>query len=203
MKKTVIFLSIAILSAFQGNLLAQNNSESKTLLGNDFNLRNAGFFVAPAFAFTQMDGAAASLFHLRGGISLGDQLALGGFFSHSLNQIQPQSETLPNVYMDYWSVGGFLEYTLLSDKILHLTFPLYIGGGEVEMDRESGDLDIGEAYFFTVEPSALLEINVHKFVRFNLGAGYRIMGQMNYRNLDQSDLSGLTGYAGLKIGLFR
>ena len=62
---------------------------------------------------------------------------------------------------------------------------------------------LGEANSFQIESSALLEVNLHKNVRLNIGAGYRIVGQMEYRNFYQSDISGLTGYLGLKMGLFR
>jgi len=44
---------------------------------------------------------------------------------------------------------------------------------------------------------------LHKHIRFNAGAGYRIIGNMEYRNLNQSNLSGITGYVGLKFGLFK
>ncbi len=71
------------------------------------------------------------------------------------------------------------------------------------MDNESGDAGLGESTFFQIEPSALLEINLHKNVRFNIGAGYRFAGQMEYRNFNQSDISGLIGYVGLKFGLFK
>lgn len=150
-----------------------------------------------------MDGSSVSIFNLRGGVNFKDKVSIGGYFNTSINDINPESENLPNIYMDYWSVGGFAEYTLLAKKLVHLTFPLYLGYGEVQMDNEIGDVGLGEANFFQIEPSALLEINLHKNIRFNLGAGYRIVGQMNYRNFDQSDLSGFTGYAGLKFGLFR
>jgi hypothetical protein len=113
------------------------------------------------------------------------------------------SETVPNVYMDYWTVGGFAEYAVFSKKVAHLTFPLFIGYGEVQMDNENGDAGLGEAQLFQVEPSVLLEVNLHKFVRLNAGFGYRFVGQMNYRNFDQADISGLTGNLGLKFGLFR
>ena len=150
-----------------------------------------------------MDGSGASLFNLRGGLSLKDKFSFGAYLSTSLNEIRPQSETLPNIYMDYWTVGGFAEYTLFSKKLVHLSFPLYVGYGEVQMDNEIGDVGLGESNFLKVEPSALLEINLHKYVRFHVGAGYRFVGSMNYRNLNQADLSGLTGYVGLKFGLFR
>jgi hypothetical protein len=186
-------------------MYSQKDNEAKTLLKStpSINTKDVGFFVAPSYGLTQMDGSTASLLNLRGGISYKDKFAFGAYFNTSMNQINPQSETVPNVYMDYWSVGGFAEYTLFSKKLVHVTFPLYIGVGEVQMDNKMGDAGLGEASFFTIEPSALLEINLHKYVRFNVGTGYRFVGEMNYRNLNQSDLSGLTGYVGLKIGVFK
>lgn len=198
-------LLLLLCAAFQSNLTAQQEGEVKTIFGNDGPLRSddLGFMIAPSLGITQMDGSSAAIFNLRGGVNLKDKLSLGGYFNVSLNEIRPESETLTDVYMDYWSAGGFLEYTLFSKSIVHLTLPLYIGYGEVEMDNERGLEDLGEANFFQVEPSALLELNLHRFVRFNLGAGYRLVSEMNYRNFNQSDLSGLTGYLGLKFGLFR
>jgi hypothetical protein len=150
-----------------------------------------------------MDGSEAFLFNLRAGINLKDKFSFGGYFNTSMNQIRPQSETIPFIYMDYWTVGAFAEYTLFAKRLMHLTFPVYIGYGEVQMDNEIGETELGEEYFFQIEPSALLEINLHKYARLNLGAGYRFVGEMNYRNLDQTDISGLTAYIGLKFGLFR
>jgi len=187
------------------SLYAQENNEAKTLFGNQKSLsaENLGFFVVPSYGITSMDGSSASLFNLRGGLNIQDKISLGAYFSTSINEIRPQSETIPNVYMDYWSVGGLVEYTLLSKNLVHFTFPLIVGYGEVEMDNENGDPGLGEANFLKIEPSALLEINLLKYVRFNIGAGYRFVGELNYRNFNQSDISGLTGYVALKIGLFR
>jgi hypothetical protein len=130
-------------------------------------------------------------------------LSFGAFYQVSINEIFPRSESISNVYMDYWAVGGFAEYTLLSKRLFHLTFPLYFGYGEVQMDNDFGDAGLGEANFFQIEPSALLELNLNRYVRLNAGAGYRFVGEMQYRNFNQADISGLTGYIGLKIGLFR
>ena len=192
-------------SSLHFSTFAQLDNDAKTLFGDSpkLDVSNIGFFVAPAFGVTKMNGSNAALFNIRGGLSWKDRISFGGFYNTSLNQINPESETIPNIYMDYWSAGGFLEYTLFPDKLIHLTFPLQIGYGEVQMDNESGETGLGEANFFQLEPSALLEINLHRYIRFNVGAGYRILGDMNYRNFNQSDLSGLTGQAGLRIGLFR
>lgn len=187
------------------SLIAQEDNDANTLFGDGplISTENLGFFVAPAYGITSMDGSSASVINLRGGLNIKDKFSFGAYYSTSLNEISPESETVQGIYMDYWTVGGFAEYTLLSKKAFHLTFPLFIGHGEVQMDNENGDVGLGEANFFQIEPSALLEVNLHKYVRFNLGAGYRFVGQMDYRNFDQSDLSGLTGYVGLKFGLFK
>jgi len=204
-RSCISVLIFSCLTIFQFNSFAQENNEAETLFGSGkpLNTKDLGFFVAPSIGITQMDGSATSLFNLRSGISLKDKFSFGAYFNTSLNEIRPQSETLSNIYMDYWTVGGFAEYTLFSKKVFHLTLPFYAGFGEVQMDDDDGDAGLGEANFFQVEPSALLEINLHKYVRFNIGAGYRFVGQMNYRNFNQTDISGLTGYVGLKLGLFR
>lgn len=200
----LLILIVACLGA-GNNLVAQENKEANTLLGDgtSINMQKVGFFIAPSYGITSMDGSSASLFNLRGGLSINDKISLGGYYSTSLNQINPESETVQGVYMDYWTVGGFAEYTIFSKNIIHMTFPVYFGYGEVQMDNEIGDAGLGETNFFQIEPSALLEVNLHKYVRLNLGAGYRFVGEMTYRNFDQSDISGLTGYVGLKIGLFK
>ena len=203
-KRLNLVLFVVGLLFIQSSLSAQTD-EAKTLFGNENSAskEDFGFLLAPSYARTSMDEEVASLFHLRAGINWKDQLSFGGYFSTSLNQIRPQSETLPNIYMDYWSVGGFAEYTLFSKKVVHLTMPLYLGYGEVEMDNENGSASLGEANFFQIEPSALLEINLHKYVRFHVGAGYRFISEMNYRNFNQTAISGVTGYIGLKFGIFK
>jgi hypothetical protein len=201
-------LKISILTIFfsiNATLSAQEEQETKTLLGNGplFNTEEVGFFVAPTYGITQMDGSTTSLFNLRGGVSIKDRLTFGAYFSTSLNEINPESETIRGVYMDYFSFGGFTEYTILSKKLLHLTLPIYAGYGEVQMDNAAGDAGLGEATFFQLEPAAMLEVNLHKHIRINVGAGYRFVNNVEYRNFNQSDISGLTGYAGLKFGLFK
>lgn len=207
MKTTWITLALfSNLALHSSHILAQdNNNEAQTLFGGGNKLSNEklGFFVAPQYGITQLDGSLTSLFHVRGGLIFGDKLSLGGFYNVSLNQVRPQSELLQNIYMDYWTLGGFAEYSLLSKKMFHLSFPVYFGYGEVQMDNEQGDAGLGEANFFKIEPSAVLEINMHKYVRFNIGAGYRLISNMNYRNFNQSDISGLNGYVGFKFGIFR
>lgn len=206
MKTNSVFYIFSLVFAFsQHTVTAQENPKANTLFGNEapIQTKDLGFLIAPSFGVTRLDGGSAALFNLRGGVNIKDKVSLGGYFNTSLNDVFNESETIPGVYLDYWTVGGFIEYTLSSKRIFHLTFPLYLGYGEVEMDNEFGSAGLGETNFLQIEPAALLELNLHKFVRFNLGAGYRFVGEMNYRNFNESDISGLTAYFGLKLGLFR
>jgi hypothetical protein len=205
MKSINLFNLLAGLLIIGNSVMAQEKGEAETLFGNGASIstKDLGFFIAPTYGITSMDGSSVSLFNLRGGLNIKDKISFGAYLSTSLNEINPESETVQGIYMDYWSVGGFAEYTLLSKNVFHVTFPLFIGYGEVQMDNEVGDAGLGEENFFQIEPSALLEVNLHKYVRLNLGAGYRLVGQMEYRNFNQSDISGLTGYVGLKFGLFK
>jgi hypothetical protein len=202
---TYVSIIVALFSFVSISNIAQGQTEPQTLFGNgqSVDIKSIGFFIAPAVGFTSLDGGSTALMHIRGGISWKDRVSLGAFYNVSLNEVNPNSELLPNIYMDYWAAGGFAEYTLMSNKLLHLTFPLFIGFGEVQMDNENGDAGLGEANFFKIEPSALLEINLTKYARFNSGLGYRFIGPMTYRNFDQSDISGITFYIGFKFGLFR
>jgi len=197
------FLFAAVI--FSNNVYSQSNDEPRTLFGNNqkIDAKSIGFFVAPSVGVTSFDRSASALFHARGGFCFKSRFTLGGYYAVSMNEIYPQSETIPFIYMDYWSAGGFVEYTVWSKKLVHLTLPVSLGISEVQMDDSFGAAGLGEAKFFQIEPSAMVELNLHKYVRLNAGAGYRFVSNMNYRNFNQNDVSGLTGYLGLKIGLFR
>jgi hypothetical protein len=182
-------------------LFATDRDQQQTLFQNStvLNPETWSYVLVPTVGVTQLDGSTAALLGLRGGIKLSNPFTFGAFFQTSVLDVQPESETLPDIYMDFWTVGGYAEYTLFSNRLLHATFPVLLGIGEVEMDNEPGDLDLGEKNFLVVEPTALLELNVLPHVRLNLGAGYRFVSSMQYRNLNQADISGWTGQFGIKV----
>jgi len=78
-------LTFAFLAMLQVNLHAQCNQEAKTLFGsgNPVSIKDLGFFVAPSFGLTQMDGSTTSLFNLRGGFNLKGKVTIGAYFNTS------------------------------------------------------------------------------------------------------------------------
>lgn len=192
----VAFLSFSVLRG-------QENESAATLFkkGGPDSTSSIEFFMTPMLGITEFDGSTAFLIQARAGLTVNDTFSFGGYFSTSMNEIYPESETLSDIYMDYWSAGGFISYAPLSKKLINWSFPLYFGYGEIEMDNEQSSAGLGEANFFQIEPSALLHLNVTQKVRFTSGAGYRWVSDTTYRNLNQSNLSGLTGYLGLVFDL--
>ena len=136
--------------------------------------------VAPGFQWTQLAGEGTGFAQFRAGVILHDKLTLGGFYGEMINQVRPVSfaNTLPaRAHLDAYQAGGFLEYTLHSSKLVHLTLPLSVGMMEMEIDEEGRDFDYEETKTFFVEPGAQLEVNLHRFARLHAGVGYRIMGE--------------------------
>lgn len=208
--KLLVFVFVS--GVFFPSLEAQEKEKEALLEGSpSFNTENLGFFISPGYGFSQLDGAAMSLFHLRAGVIIKDIISIGGYMNTSLNQIEPESiealnsemENGQSVYMDFWTAGGFVEFTLMADKLVHLTFPIHIGYGELQLDNDAGDAGLGEVNFFHCEPAALLEVNLHKNVRFNIGGSYRLVGNLGYQGLDQNDVNGFNAQVGLKFGLFK
>jgi hypothetical protein len=95
-------------------LNAQCEKETQALF-NDLKFSNIGFMVSPYYQFSEIDVTGASVLGFRGGILFKDKLSVGGFYSFSVNEIVPKSESDPRLYMDYRLGDGFIEYTFWPD----------------------------------------------------------------------------------------
>jgi hypothetical protein len=176
--------------------------EAKTLFSKDsMSIHDIGFFVSPLLGVTELDGSNALFIQLRGGVNLNDKVTLGAYYTES-NDVLASDIAFQGRYWDYSAVGGFAEFTILAKRLFHITFPIFVGYGEVDFDNNDRSWDL-ESEFIEIEPAALLEINLHKFIRLNLGAGYRFTGQLDQNNSQVPKIDGLNGYVGLKFGLFR
>ncbi|MCH7410575.1 hypothetical protein MM239_14300 [Belliella sp. DSM 111904] len=202
MKKTI--LSLALLFSITFLSLAQDKQES--LFNSNLSISNLGIMVEPGFQVTQVTGETAGFFQFRSGIVFNDKFTIGGFYGQLLNEVRPASfgTTLPQrAHLDSWTAGGFLEYTIFSNKLVHFSFPLAVGVMEVEIDNEGRGNDFDETNTLFFEPRALLEINLHRFARLNAGVGYRIMGNTLESAVGVPEAgNALTFQIGLKMGVF-
>jgi len=200
---TVKITIVAVLAFFSSVVSAQNNSQ--TLFEN---VPEIGFYLSPGLQAGPVAGETAGFASLKGGVTFAQQFTVGGMYSFSFNEFTPSVETDQDIYMDVQLGGLLLEYTLSPSKLFHFTFPLAVGAGEVQMDWKESSPNynsdmLSEDNFLFVEPGAMLEVNVARYVRLNAGLTYRLVpGGVDYRTYDAADLSGLTGLFGLKFGIF-
>lgn len=56
--------------------------------------------------------------------------------------------------------------------------------------------------YWVVEPSVNLEVNVWKVMRVDFGVGYRYLGDADFTNTTDADMSGVSGNITFKFGWF-
>ena len=196
MKKLFVVAAIALSGT---TAVAQDSNTPETLFGG-FKVDNIGVMAEGFYGFSQISSSDAHILGARAGAVFNNQFTLGGYFQQSVNQNFRPTELLPaDQYMDFWSAGGFVEYTVAANKLVHLSIPVMIGVGEVQADNDAGDLGSPEATFLLIEPAVLMEVNLMKNLRFNLGTAYRFTSDFDYLGVDQNDLAGLRFHGGLKF----
>ena len=201
---------ILMLLVWGVSVASAQNTESdntpKTLINGTGDLELSAFVGAEASA-TSLADETALLTGFNAGLLINNRLSLGGFYAFSVNEVVPNQNLPLDTYLDLRMGGGMVEYRFFPNSLIHLSLPLLIGGGEVQLDR-SGDYDeldpsFGEKNFFLVEPGLLGELNITKAIKFQLGVSYRaLMMDGDYFGFNQTDFSGLNGKAGIRIHLF-
>jgi hypothetical protein len=179
----------------------------QTLIGPDGFLRHSGWYIAPSFGATGINGHAGYLTGLRGAWvvnrTFGVGLAGTGF---GWDVYRSDSLTSPERRMAGGYGGLLLQYNLADDRLVHGFVDTTIGGGAACYDiRDANRSDSCQSAraFFAFEPSANVEINVTRFMRVAVGAGYRLaLTDTMDKGLTSSDLSGLVARTNLEFGQF-
>jgi hypothetical protein len=196
---------IIILSAVVLNITAQTNEEAKTLFGNGS--PHIGYFINPSCQFGIFAGANAIIPEIGAGVILNNKYSLNILYKLTVTENTSGGEA-NQLYLHGQWFGLKAEYSLKPEGMVHLNFPLEIGAGEIELDlKDSYEnyqiiIPSGDAWFAYLEPGVTIEINLQKFIKLNLSAGYRFVSDVTFRNISEKDLKGFTFTTGLKIGLF-
>lgn len=106
--------------------------------------------------------------------------------------------------------GGLLVgATILAREVVHLSIPIVLGAGSVQITDEDffqnstdTDFTIESSTFFVVEPAAELEFNITKTLRLAAGASYRYIRATELDNLTDDNLTDWTGMLSLRFGRF-
>ena len=210
--KTLALLTLVI--AFS----AQASFGEETILSGEI---HHGGYGGPVVKFTQFNGESAVLVGGQGGWIIDHTfvLGLGGFGlatdHHPMSVPTDLSYTRNELRTEFGYGGVMLSYIGMSDQLLHPTFDVLIGGGDIRGNRHDSDWSEFEDNewedhhwhsdgFFVVEPTVNAELNIVNFMRLNLGAGYRFISGVEAENwgFSNDDVDGFSASAMLKFGKF-
>jgi hypothetical protein len=201
--KTKILLCLLVTTA---NLTAQNRNETKTVFGNG--TASMGYYLRPSATFGQIAGSTAVLPGVGAGVIINRCISIGLNYRFIATENTPAGEADTRLYLDQFYAGALGEYSLFPDKPVHLNIRLEAGLGHTELDlkdsyeSESRGGAAGDASFGYLEPGLALEINLWKYLKLDIGAGYRLATEVVYRTVTEKNIRGFTGFAGLKAGIF-
>lgn len=206
MSKDMIKVNLLLLFfTIAGTTTAQTNEEVKTFFGNG--KLEIGYFVSPTCQFGDIAGSTAILPGLGAGIVINKNIYFGMNYKFIASENTPEGEPDSRLYLDQRYYGLKFEYAIQPKSVVHFNFPVEFGVGETELDlkdsyENEGLVPTDDVWFAYLEPGVALEINLHKYVKLNINAGYRFVSKVSFRNLTEKDMMGITCSAGLKIGLF-
>jgi hypothetical protein len=210
MKKIIFTCSLMVL-----NLVAfsQETKTSQTLLSTEVD--EIGWFVELPFTLSEIQDETIFLPGLSAGVILNQNLRLGlsGFdFSQDWNRISlPEADQGKGAFLE-GSYGGLLIEPLInSEKLIHFTFPLLIGGGRVELesktlhpdeDGEMEEMELAEKAYFMLRPGANVEFNLHPYVRLAVGASYRWTTNIDMPDVEKDAMRGFNAHFSVRVGQF-
>jgi hypothetical protein len=168
----------------------------ETLVGGEF---ESGFFGGPYVKYSQVGEGWVAVVGGRGGWIINHTLVLGGSYCGTVPGAYVMDGAVErDIEMEY---GGFeIEYIFNSDKLLHYSLGLVIGGGRVNYTPYEGPWV--ESNFFVARPAANVELNALSFFRISLGLGYRITAGGEIEAITNSDLRGFAPTLTFKFGVF-
>ncbi|MEI7501403.1 MAG: hypothetical protein WCK84_13270 [Bacteroidota bacterium] len=218
-----IILAVIVALAATVSVFAQtepqktsSDDEMKTLFGKGAPLK-LGWFVGIDPGYTQFDGRSVWMGGISAGLILNRNFALGLTGRAWVNRngmFYPNVTDTAGAYLDGGYGGLLVEYTLFPKSMVHVTFPVIIGGGWATYvtaleyyEWKGGEMDlchktIGSDAFFVVEPGIRVEINLQKFMRLNAGVSYRYVGDLQLINTPSTMMNNFTATIGLKFGKF-
>jgi len=229
--KLIILISLLVsLSAFsQGRKAVSDSSASDFKMNTVFGCSHGhpgipvGYFIELNGGYTRFSDRNIFLPGLSMGIILDHHWTIGmtGSFIGNTNGLY-----FNNVYFDSVKfeekgahlMGGYggllLEYTLLPQSRVHVSFPLMIGMGYMywynsDYEGKSGTFPfnhtshtIASDNFFVIEPGVKLEFNLAKVLRLGLAVSYRYTPDFDLQSVSPELINQFTARLSLRLGKF-
>lgn len=215
MKTIVTFLTLILFSAAVFAQEEPINDQPQTIFSGGTKL--TGWFIGFNHSYSRINGKYSYLPGFSGGIIMNRNFMIG-FTGKSLtcyeNYLRYDNLFDETVYLEGGYGGLYLEATPFYDKVVHVSFPVIIGGGgaayiskEKYLDYEDDDWDFerierSSSPLFVIEPGVKLEVNVTGFMKLYSGFSYRWTQGLRLEKTSRNALNGCNFSLGLKFGKF-
>lgn len=164
--------------------------------------------------YTEINGQEALLLGGELDMVISHSLNLGFQGYGLVNPVKSKKEftdsSTSSLNMGYGGVN--IEPVLFSRKLVHVTFPVFLGFGGIAETKKSyfnSDEDtfqennvLASDFFMLAEPGAQIELNVFKWMRLGVGASYRFTGGVDLPNFNSDDLNGFSANMNVRLGWF-
>ena len=177
----------------------------------------SGGFGALENKFTKINGKYANLAGIYGGWYINHKFLLGVAGAAVTNNlpVPEHLSAIPGEEMsyEYGQFGLMTEYTFWSHRAIHFSVGVMNGSGftvqyvrndhdEPYWDHEYNNYPKETNFFFVSEPSARIEFNLFKWMRFTPGVSYRFAYGSDAEGLSDDAISGMSYNLTLKFGRF-
>ncbi|TAL36698.1 MAG: hypothetical protein EPN93_07695 [Spirochaetes bacterium] len=174
-------------------------AEQDTLIKGD---AEYGGYIGPEARYTIINGEGGFLMGARAGLIYNHFFSLGiaGYgLASNVDADSPYGDR--NLMMGYY--GLVPEYVFNPGRIVNVALSALIGGGGVRVnDPATGNMNHNMDAFFAAEPQLSFYVNVVKYFRVGVGAGYRFTRGVDRKGLSDSEAGGFTAGLALQFGVF-
>lgn len=185
-------------------------AQEQTLIGSD-EVEHGGYG-AVVVKFTSVNDDLGVLVGGRGGWIINHTFSIGGAGYGLVNNVRANSVgPFGQEFVDFGYGGLDLEFIANSDDLVHFSVHTLIGGGAAgfrygfgddNWDWDSSDGNHRFDAFFVIEPGVNIDLNIIKWFRVSLGAGYRHVSGLSSGVTTNADISGPSGTLTFRFGKF-
>jgi hypothetical protein len=178
-----------------------------------------GAFLALGGGYTRFHGRDSGLGSLEAALLLDHRFSLG-LVGYGFSRTPRGPDASDGTRQEFGAAYGGLaiRYSWLSNLPVYPTFGVVIGGGAVNLHRESDwDDDWGHDWhdhddddwssgrfdpFVVVQPEVAVHANATRWLRLGVNVGYRFTGGVGRFGLDEKDLDGVVAGGTIAFGWF-
>ncbi len=204
----VKYIVLTLLSLLLSQYMTAQQEEKQTLLSHK--KKHNGFYIAPSMKFSAINGQTAFIPTIKGGWIINRSIVLGLSGSGLAPTIQHGNIVANQNVRPLMGYGGLLiEPIISSNRLVHISIPLVMGGGWVgyvedwsDQDQVDNDNPIDEQTIWVATLGAMAELNVTRFFRLSTGISYRLTQEVDLINTDPNAFQNWNYEVTFKFGRF-